>query len=124
MNALFLPYPIHQVVEKTAPAVPPELQQLAHQLREQAQQAMDSLAYYGLLVACLTAVVGLLLSSLLLFLDRLPRKPVQPEVRLRLLCSGSAHQPLKRSVSSCVVRANRNEFRYVASRIRFGQLSN
>ena len=122
MNALSILYSADQLTHKITPTVPQEVQQLANQFGDQAQQALNDFAYYGLLIAGLTAAIALLFSSLLLVLNNPQTKLAQPE--LRLIRSASVFQPSKRPVENRIARANRNELRLVSDRVRAGQFSN
>lgn len=123
MNALSSLYSADRLIREIAPAMPPEVQQVADQLAAQTGPLLAD-AYYGLLAACITAAIALLFSSLLLVLNHPSPKPVQPKPRL--IRSAAVHplrQP-KRPVENRVATANRAELRLVSDRLRAGQLSN
>lgn len=121
MNTLSSLYSANQSIPKIALAVPPEVHQLAGYIGSQTGQLLANFAYYGLLIACLIAVIALLFSSLLLVLHHPPVKPLQPEPRLIKFVA--TDRQTKHPVESCVVRANRNERRLVSTRTRSGQFS-
>lgn len=122
MNTLFIFYSADQLIGKIVPAMPPEVQQLADQLKTQTEQILTDFAYYSLLVACLTAAIALLCSSLLLVLNYPSPKPVQP--KLRLIRSAPTHGQPMRPVENQLARANRDELRLASARIRVGQFDN
>ena len=122
MNALSMIYAMGPFIQETTPDVPQEVQQLATQLTGQTQYLLNNIAYYGLLIACLTAAISLLFSSLLLVLRYPLVKPAQPEIRL-IHSVTTNRQPI-RPAQRCVAQANRNELRLASARIRAGQLSN
>lgn len=122
MNALSILHSADQLVREIAPAVPPKVQQLANHLETQTGQMLANVAYYGLLVACLTAAIALLCSSLLLVLNYPAPKPAPP--KLRLIRSAPTNRLPKRPVENQVAKANRAELRLASARIRAGQLSN
>lgn len=122
MNFLSTLHSADQPVRTIASAIPPEVHQLAHPLEIQTGHLPTDVAYYSLLVACLTAAIALLWSSLLLVLNYPRMKPVQP--KLRLIRSVPTNPQPKRPVESRVAPPNRAELRWVSARIRAGQLSN
>lgn len=105
MNALVTFHSASQLIGKIAPAMPPEVQQLADQFSSQTQQTLNDFAYYGLLIACLTAVISLLFSSLLLLWHYPQLKPVQPE--FHLIKSVSIQAQPKRPVENRVAQPRR-----------------
>lgn len=123
MNALFTLYSSAQLVRVMAPALPPQVQQVADQLGNQTGQVLTDFGYSSLLVAGLSAAIALLLSSLLLVLYPSP-KPVQPEPRLIRSAAVPTNPQPNRPAQNRVARANRDELRLASARIRAGQLSN
>lgn len=123
MNASFTFYSTDQLVRAIAPALPPQVQQVADQLGNQTGQVLTDFGYSSLLVACLSAAIVLLLSSLLLVLNY-PRRNRLVQPTLRLIRSAPTNRQPKRPIENRVATANRAELRLVSARIRAGQLSN
>lgn len=125
MNALFITNSADRLIREMAPAVPQQVQQLAHQIGTQTQQQMlDNVAYYGLLAVGLMAAISLLVSSLVLILRNPLPGTVQSDVQPILRTPAHKHPVSIRRVETCIARANRNALRAGSARLRAGQLSN